>query len=124
MRKLVGYERYTSQEAREVLEAIYSDWLLLNFLQPGRKFLSKERVGSKVRKRYDRAQTLCQRVLASLLVGEKDKAKLRELYQTLNPVEFQRWVHVILRHHGGPGSGCGLVRGRYNALIDNLCPVR
>ncbi len=54
VRKLVGYDRYTSQEAREVLEAIYTDWwLFLNFFQPVRKLISKERVGSKVRKRYD-----------------------------------------------------------------------
>jgi len=94
VRKLVGYERYTSQEAREVLEAIYTDWrLFLNFFQPVRKLISKKRVGSKVRKRYDRAQTPYQRVLASPLVGEKDKAKLWELYQTLNPVELQRRVY-------------------------------
>jgi len=49
-----------------------------------------------VRKRYDRAQTPYQRVLASPLVGEKDKAKLRELYQTLNPVKLQRRIHKHL----------------------------
>jgi len=105
VRKLVGYERYTAQEASEVLEAIYCDWqLFLNFFQPVRKLLSKERVGSKVRKRYDRAQTPYQRVLASPLVAEEDKAKLRELYRTLNPIELQRRVHKNLerlrRLHG------------------------
>jgi len=94
VRKLVGYERYTSREAKEVLEAIYADWrLLLNFFQPVRKLVSKERVGSKVRKRYDQAQTPYQRVLVSPLVSEEDKAKLRELYRTLNPVELQRRIH-------------------------------
>jgi len=61
-------------------------------------------VGSKVRKRYDRAQTPYQRVLASPLVAEEDKAKLRELYRTLNPIELQRRVHKNLerlrRLHG------------------------
>ena len=65
----------------------------MNFFQPVRKLVSKERVESKVRRKYDRAQTPYQRVLASPLVGEEDKAKLRELYRTLNPVELQRWVH-------------------------------
>ena len=102
VRKLVGYDRYTSQEAREVLEAIYTDWrLFLNFFQPVRKLVSKERVGSKVRRKYDRAQTPYQRVLASSLVDEEDKAKLRELYRTLNPVELQRRVHRNLERLRG-----------------------
>ena len=85
-----------------MLEAIYADWrLLLNFFHPVRKLLSKERVGSKVRKRYDRAQTPYQRVLASPLVGEEDKAKLRELYQTLNPAELQRRVQRNLERLRG-----------------------
>ena len=92
VRKRVGYERYTSQEAREAL---------LNFFQPLRKLLSKERVGSKVRRRYDRAQTPYQRVLASSLVDEEDKAKLRELYRTLNPVELQRRVQRNLERLRG-----------------------
>ena len=74
---------------------------MLNFFQPVCKLVSKERVGSKVRKRYDRAQTPYQRVLASPLVGEKDKAKLRELYQTLNPVELQRRVQRNLERLRG-----------------------
>jgi len=102
VRKLVGYERCISQEAREVLETIYCDWrLFLNFFQPMRKLLFKERVGSKVRKRYDQAQIPYQRVLASPLVGERDKAKLRELYQTLNPAELQRRVQRNLERLRG-----------------------
>ncbi|HEC62794.1 MAG TPA: hypothetical protein ENI38_00150 [Candidatus Acetothermia bacterium] len=58
-------------------------------------------MGSKVRKRYDRAQTPYQRVLASPLVGEEDKAKLRELYRTLNPVELQRRVQRNLEQLRG-----------------------
>ena len=59
---------------------------------------------------YDRTQTPYQRVLASPLAGEEDKAKLQDLYQTLNPVKLQRRVRrnserlrglhkFILRHH-------------------------
>ena len=85
-----------------MLETIYCDWqLFLNFFQPVRKLLVKERVGSKVRKRYDRAQTPYQRMLASPLVGEKDKAKLWELYQTLSPAELQRRVQRNLERLRG-----------------------
>jgi len=37
VRKLVGYDRYTGQKAKGVLETIYRDWrLLVNFFQPVR----------------------------------------------------------------------------------------
>ncbi len=49
-------------------------------------------MGSKVCKKCDRAQTPYQRVLASPFVSEEDKAKLRELCLTLNPVKLQRRV--------------------------------
>jgi hypothetical protein len=48
------------------------------------KLKSKERVGSKVIKRYDRAQTPYQRVLAAPQVSEAEKARLRAQYKTLN----------------------------------------
>ena len=64
--KLTGYERYTTQEAKKVLEAICTDWrLFLSFFHLVRKLLSKKSVRSKLRKRYDRAQSPYRRVLAS-----------------------------------------------------------
>ena len=63
--KLTGYERYTTQEAKKVLEAICTDWrLFLSFFHLVRKLLSKKSVRSKLRKRYDRAQSPYRRVLA------------------------------------------------------------
>lgn len=66
VRQLVGYRRYESREALGLLEAIYADWrLMVNYFQPVRKLIAKERVGSKIRKKYDLAQTPYRRVLAS-----------------------------------------------------------
>lgn len=105
VRKLLGYERYESGEALELMRAIYMDWrLYVNFFQPIRKLLEKKRVGSKVRKRYDVAQTPYQRVLASPEVDEVDRERLRELYRTLNPVALRRRIEANLaklwRLHG------------------------
>ncbi len=52
VRKLVGYGRYESPEALGLMKAIYAiSGLFLNFFQPVRKLLAKERVGDKVRKK-------------------------------------------------------------------------
>jgi hypothetical protein len=51
---------------------------------------SKERVGSKVMKRYDRAQTPYQRVLAAPRISKAEKQVLRTKYETLNPAALKR----------------------------------
>ncbi len=57
------------------------------------KLVSKERVGGKVRKRYDAATTPYQRVLDSPQIADEVKAALRQQYLTLNPVALLRQIH-------------------------------
>lgn len=101
VRRRIGYRRYESPEALAVMEAIYSDLrLYVNFLQPVRKLLGKEREDSKVRKRCDVAPTPYQRFLASPDVPEEKKERLRETYQTLNPVVLKWRIDENLRALG------------------------
>ncbi len=63
VRRVVGYRRYTSRAAYEHLVQLYELLrLYVNFFQPIRKLVSKERVGAKVIKRYDEAATPYQRL--------------------------------------------------------------
>src|SRR5260370_1900488 len=58
VRQLVGYKRYESASAYQALQALYEVIrLYINFFQPSMKLVSKERVGSKVKKTYDQAKT-------------------------------------------------------------------
>ena len=54
--------------------------------QPSLKLIDKERIGSRVVKKYDQAQTPCQRVLASDAVEESVKEDLSHQYHGLDPV--------------------------------------
>jgi hypothetical protein len=93
VRRLIGYERYESNEALALLRAIYQDrQLYVNFFQPVLKLIGKCRVGSKVRKQYDTARTPYRRVLASPDVFEEDKERLRQIYATLNPVALRQRI--------------------------------
>src|SRR4029450_8490764 len=66
VRRAVGYQRYDTEAQLNLLNKLYATLRLYsNFFQPTMKLKSKERVGSKVIKRYDRAQTPYQRVLAA-----------------------------------------------------------
>jgi hypothetical protein len=91
VRRAVGYQRYDSDVQLALLNELYDTLrLYTNFFQPTMKLKTKERIGSKVIKRYDRAQTPYQRVLAAAHVSEADKQRLRAQYVTLNPAALKR----------------------------------
>lgn len=104
IRRTVGYGRFDTEEELQLLNRLY-DYLRLyvNFFQPVRKLIYKERVGSKIIKRYDVAQTPYRRVLASSDISEEIKMKLQRQYDMLNPSELKReitsaYVTLILHH--------------------------
>ncbi len=98
VRQTVGYDRYESPEALGLLTAIYIDLEQhVNFFRPTLKLVEKKREGSKVRKRYELAQTPYRRVIASPLASGADKAQLRQFYLDLNPLALQRRIEANLR---------------------------
>jgi hypothetical protein len=91
VRRAVGYGRFDTNQQLQLLNELYSQLrLYTNFFLPTMKLQSKERVGSRVKKKYDPAQTPYQRVLASRQVSKADKQQLREKYATLNPAALKR----------------------------------
>jgi hypothetical protein len=87
VRRLVGYDRYTSKSAYECLERIYHlVRLYMNFFQPTMKLWSKTRYGARVRKVYEVAQTPYQRLLKLGVLSETTRADLAATYHGLNPV--------------------------------------
>ena len=77
VRKLMGYVRYDSAAAVAAMNAVYADLRLLqNLFLPSVKLVTKERVGARVRRRYDRPQIPLDRVRAC---PEADAAKVQAL---------------------------------------------
>ena len=97
VRRLIGYDRYGTKAAYTAFERLYRYVRLwVNFFQPVRKLVSKEREGAKVVKRYDTAQTPYQRVLASQILSAERRACLEQEYQRLNPVWVRRQIDQAL----------------------------
>lgn len=91
VRRAVGYARYDTEAQLHLLNELYATLrLYTNFFQPTMKLKSKERVGSKVTKRYEEAQTPYQRVLAATQVSAAEKERLRAQYKILNPAALKR----------------------------------
>jgi len=90
VRRLIGYDRFETEEEYLLLQSIYADLrLYANFFQPVLKLVSKEHVDKKLIKRYDTAATPFQRVLAAKEIPLETKAHLTNLYVQLNPVQLR-----------------------------------
>lgn len=91
VRRHVGYERYASQAALAQLNRVYDLLRLwLNHWQPVLKLIGKERHGARVTKRYDRAQTPYQRVLAAGVLDEVARHRLVQEHRQRGPARLRR----------------------------------
>jgi transposase InsO family protein len=87
VRKLLGWDRYDSPDAVEAINDLYRNELRLwlNLYLPSVKQVKKVRVGSKLRRVYDAAQTPLERVSASPQAHGGQVAELRILRRSLDP---------------------------------------
>lgn len=97
VRRAVGYARYDSAEQLLLLNQLYDCLrLFTNYFQPTMKLKSKERIGSKVKKHYEKIpQTPYQRVLGSAEVSRKTREQLKEEYSRLNPAALKRTISSL-----------------------------
>jgi hypothetical protein len=98
VRRLLGYVRYDSEAARAAMNDLYGQELHLfqNLFLPSVKLARKERIGSRLRRQYEAAQTPFQRVVASPAADPERVAELRRLRQTLDPFELSRTIQTKL----------------------------
>ncbi|MDR3276234.1 MAG: transposase, partial [Treponema sp.] len=91
VRDYVGYRRFDTPSECQALAAVYRALCpLLNYFLPTIKLIDKSRVGSKVRKVYDKPMSPYQRLMASPDLSGMVKAELTRRYQSYNPVFLQQ----------------------------------
>lgn len=96
LRNFLGYQRYDTQEQLIIIKQLLKVVeLYVNFFQPSRKLTSKTRIGARVKKSYDEAQTPYQRLLKSGILDQQNQIQLHTLYDSLNPVQLQREMSKI-----------------------------
>jgi hypothetical protein len=94
VRKLLGYVRYDTLAAQAAMQALYRHELRLfqNLFLPSVKLLCKERVGARVRRRYDAPRTPLERVQAAPGVDRHRVAALCALRDRLDPFVLARTI--------------------------------
>jgi hypothetical protein len=96
VRRLVGYRPYNTTTELALLKALYGELSLYkNFFQPALELKRKTRVGGKIHGMYDRAGAPYERLLASGQLDRKTRARLREIYESLNPAELHRYIEAL-----------------------------
>jgi hypothetical protein len=99
IRRVIGYDRFSSQAAFKALENVYTLLrLYTNFFQPVLKLVTKSRHGAKVYKVYDTAHTPYQRLLRSGVLTEDKKRELADVYGALNPVTLLEEIRQSVEH--------------------------
>lgn len=100
VRQLLGYGRFEDPELVELINALYVQvWEPLhNYFLPSMKLITKDRQGAKIRRRHDRPQTPCQRLLDSPHVAPTTKRTLRAQRDALDPFELHEELEERLKH--------------------------
>ncbi len=98
VRKLRGYVRYDSPAAREAMNDLYRHELRLlqNLFLPSVKLVRKVRVGSRLRRVYDRPQTPCERVRTCPEADPGKVAQLQALREQLDPFALAEAIDAKL----------------------------
>lgn len=97
IRKMIGYGRFDTYDQLAVLKRIYNLLTLYqNYFQPSQKLTSKQRIGSRVKKKYDQAKTPCQRLLSHKDIPKHTKKLLRGNFRELNPAQLLRDIHNLI----------------------------
>lgn len=99
VRQLLGYDRFDKPQVVDLINDLYAnEWQAYqNFFCPSVKLLEKKRIGSKYKRRYDKAQTPYQRLMASKALDELQRQTLGQTFSTLNPFKLKITIERKLK---------------------------
>jgi hypothetical protein len=96
VRELVGYLRFDSDAELAILNRIWElDRTFTNYLLAQQKIVFKQRHGSKVTKRYDRATTPFERAMDRPSVVTKDREAMHGVMNAIRPGNLYRQIHDL-----------------------------
>lgn len=100
VRKVMGYLRYDTPMEQRIINDLYQheSRLYKNFFQPVMKLVSKERIGGKVKRKYDKPKTPYQRLIESGQISEDIRLQLEATHLSLNPAELKRSIDAKLNN--------------------------
>jgi hypothetical protein len=96
VRELVGYLRFDTAKELSILNQIWAlDMVYTNYLLAQQKIIFKQRNGSKVTKRYDRAITPFERTMARTSIAGAARRSMQETMNTVRPGDLFRRIQGL-----------------------------
>jgi hypothetical protein len=96
VRELVGYLRFDTDAELSVLNEIWElDRTYTNYLLAQQKIIFKQRQGSKVTKKYDRATTPFARAMARDTMAERDRTAMQKTMNTIRPGDLYHQIQDL-----------------------------
>lgn len=97
VRELIEYDRLDELECISLLNNIYENANLLhNYFTANMRVIKKTREGSKIIKKYDKAQTPYTRLM-QVMENQEEKQQLVEQKNRLNPLQLRRKIDASLK---------------------------
>jgi hypothetical protein len=92
----VGYRRYDTLKELEILNEIWEKVAdFKNFFQSSMKLVKKERIKSRIKRKYGKPLTPYQRIMEYDMLSEETKRELQDYYGSLNPVRLKREIEKL-----------------------------
>ena len=97
-RQLFGHARFAHQPLVELMNRVYANWnVLQNHFKPTFKLRSKEKIGSRYRRRYEKPRTAYQRLITRPELSPQARHDLKAQHQRLNPVVLKKNIEQDLK---------------------------
>lgn len=99
VRQVFGYHRFDNPKLVKLMNDLYAHELslLFNFFYPCIKLVDKVRIESRIKKKYDQAQTPYQRLMESSGLTLEQKKALQDKFITLDPFDLQKTIQKKLK---------------------------
>lgn len=99
VRQLFGYERFEDPKLVGLMNEIYRAYWnpLHNYFTPVLKLVKKERVGGRIKKKYDEPKTPYKRLLENPYVPFEEKERLNNAYYLKNPIYLKKALDQKLK---------------------------
>ena len=100
VRNLFGYDRLEDEKLTSLMNRIYKKYWnpLHNYFLPSFKLESKERIGGKIKKKFEAPKTPAQRLLEAKGYSSYMKNKVKYELNSLDPIELKRGLEKELKN--------------------------
>jgi hypothetical protein len=94
VRQYIGYDRLDKTAQLEMLNNLYREKLnyFINYFLPSVKLISKQRIGARIKKKYDKPKTPFQKLFESKYIDRDKKLELLRIFDRLNPFKLQESI--------------------------------